>query len=211
MFDIIDNILNGRWFKEPSPFQSHLERGHPKLCVITGQNTTGKSVLRKIIHNHYYDRNIEYMSISQEQKCSGSGIERVLIYGTEQDESTGYNSVKTILKAIQTGQSRENPFAIMLDEPEIGCSEETQAGIGLKLVKEIDTMPNLDGLYVVTHSRQLVKNLISIKPTHWHLGNKLSLEEWLERDIVPANLEALLVEGKEKWHAVNKMRKIQNK
>jgi hypothetical protein len=207
MFDVIDDIVAGKWFKQPSPFRCVVEKGHPKLCVITGPNTSGKSLLRKVIHNRYADRKMEYMAVSQEQRCASHGIQRLLIYGTETDESTGYNSVKMLLKAFQTGQSREKPFAIMLDEPEIGCSDETQAGIGLRIAREIDTMPNLHGMFVVTHSRQLVKNLIqTIQPTHWRLGEDgLNLEQWLNRDVVATDLDALLSDGKEKWHAVHKM------
>ena len=207
MFDVIDDIVVGRWFKSPSPFRCAVEKAHPKLCVITGPNTSGKSLLRKVIHNRYHERKMEYMAVSQEQRCSSTGIQRLMVYGTETDESTGYNSIKMLLKAIQTGQAREKSFAIMLDEPEIGCSDETQAGIGLRIASQIDTMPNLHGMYIVTHSRQLVKYLLqTVKPTHWRLGEDgLSLEQWANRDVAPTDLDALLAEGKEKWHAVNAM------
>ena len=123
MFSLIENILNGRWFKEPSPFRCKLEKNHSKLCVITGPNASGKSLLRKILHNHHHDKKIEYIVTSQEKRCASSGIERVLIYGSDEDESTGCNSIKTLLKVIKTGKSRESSFSIMLDEPEIGCSQ----------------------------------------------------------------------------------------
>lgn len=80
----------------------------------------------------------------------------------------------------------------MLDEPEIGCSEETQAAIGLKVASTIDSMSNLHGMYIVTHSRLLVKHLCqTVKPTHWRLGDDgLSLDQWVCRDVTPIDLDA---------------------
>src|ERR1700753_1086144 len=100
MFEIIDGILAGRWFQGLSPFRCVVDKAHPKLCIITGGNVSGKSLLRKVIHTQYSSRKIEYISVSQEARCSSSGIERAFIYGSEEDESTGYNSVKTLLAAI---------------------------------------------------------------------------------------------------------------
>lgn len=208
MIDIIKGIVEGRWFKEPSPFRCSLQIGHPKLCVITGKNASGKSVIRKILHNHHDDHKLKYMVLSQEGRCASGGFERLFLYGTEKDESTGYNSVKMLLKAIQSGQSWEQPFGMMIDEPEIGCSEETQAAMGLRIARDFDTLPQLNGMFIITHSRQLVKNLLSVKPTHWRLEEDgLSLEQWVEREVVPCDLEALLSEAKEKWHLVNAMTK----
>ena len=211
MYDVIDAVATGRWFKEPAPFRCIVQKAHPKLCVITGPNMAGKSLLRKVIHNQYHDRQMEYISVSQEQRCSSTGLQRLMVYGTETDESTGYNSIKMLLKAFQTGQAREKPFAVMLDEPEIGCGEEVQAAIGLRIAREINTMPNLHGLYIVTQSREMVRSLLQglkaedkVQPTHWRLSEDgITLEDWTTRVVVPCDLEALLALGKENWHAVS--------
>jgi predicted ATPase len=206
MIDFIDDIVAGRWFKSPSPFRCVVQKAHPKLCVITGPNTSGKSLLRKVIHNRYADRKWHYINLSQEGRCNSNGGLRLFVYGTETDESTGYNSVKMFLKMIQSGQSYENPFGVMLDEPEIGCSEEVQVAIGQRIVRDLDTMPNLHGLYIVTHSRELVRSLLPLNPTHWRLSEDgMTLEQFVNRTVAPVDLEELLAVGKERWHAVHQV------
>lgn len=206
MNDFITDIISGRWFKEPSPLRCDVQYGHPKLCVITGPNTSGKSLLRKIIHNRYSERKWQYVNVSQEGRCASSGIQRLFLYGTETDESTGYNSVKMLLKAIQSGQSYEKTFGMMLDEPEIGCGEEVQGALGVRIARDIDTMPNLHALYIVTHSRELVRHLLPINPTHWRLGgDNMTLEQFVERPVILADLDEVLATGKERWHAVHQV------
>lgn len=212
MNDFITDIIDGRWFKEPSPFRCDVQCGHPKLCVITGPNTSGKSLLRKVIHNRYADRKWQYINLSQEGRCDSKGGMRLFVYGTETDESTGYNSIKMFLKMIQSGQSYENPFGVMLDEPEIGCSEEVQAALSLRIIRDLDTMPNLHGLYIVTHSRELARHLLPINPTHWRLGGDgVTLQQFVDRPVVPADLEEVMTVGKERWHAVHQVIKAGKK
>ncbi len=207
MFDLIDGVNDGRWFKEPSPFRCVVQKADHRVCVITGPNVAGKSLLRKVLHNHYEDAKISYKAISQEGRCASVGIQRLLVYGTEQDESTGYNSVKMLRKMVQSSQEYKDQHAFMLDEPEIGCSEETQAGMGDWLGQMVPTMTNLHTLFVVTHSRLFVKYLLRhLIPTHWRLSEDgMTLDQWVCREIVPTDLEEMVEMSKERWHAVNTM------
>jgi len=95
---------------------------------------------------------------------------------------------------------------IMFDEPEIGCSEETQAGMGIRIAKELDTLVHLREMYIVTHSRQLVKQLLPLNPTHWRLAEDgMTLQQFVEREVVPTDLDALKEEGLVKWRIVEKI------
>ena len=153
MLELVRDIAASRWFQDPSPFRCCVQPVHPRLCVITGPNASGKSLVRKILAARYQQNHVEYIHTSQEKRASSSGIQRVFIYGDEAEDSTGFNSVKMVLTAIRTGQGREKPFGLMLDEPEIGCSEETAAAIGIRVARDLETMTHLDGLYIITHSR----------------------------------------------------------
>lgn len=208
MHDMIKTISEGRWFSEPSPFCCAVQYAHPKICIITGPNMSGKSLLRKILHARHHDAGMFYAHFSLAGRTSG-GIGSCMMYGSEQDESTGYNSIGTIEGAFRTGVKQEEPFGMTLDEPEIGCGEELQAAFGLKIQKEWDTMPQLHGLYVITHSRQIAKYLLPLNPTHWRLATDgLTLEQWIHRPIVPVqSLEELKTIGIDRWRQVEKMLK----
>jgi hypothetical protein len=122
LHDILGIVEKTRWMGENSPIIANIRYSNPKVCVITGPNVSGKSLLRKIINVHHRENKVEFIHLSQAGRCE-SGIMKSMIYGNEQDDSTGYNTLKTMLTAIKTGISRENSFTLFFDEPEIGCSE----------------------------------------------------------------------------------------
>lgn len=203
----IDSVIKSEWFSFPSPFRATYTAKNPRVCVITGGNASGKSLLRKLIYNEYQDNKTELMHISQAARCR-SGIVRGFMYGSEEDESTGFNSTKTILKLIQTANSRDNQYGILLDEPEIGCGEELQAGLGFRMMCAIkDSCKNMDTCFVISHSKQFVQQLFALNPSHIHLMSSphdyMSLTNWCKRDIVPLmDLEGLVVRNHAGWQFV---------
>lgn len=207
MIEMLEQVAEGPWFTGDSPFRASLQPAESRVCVITGPNSSGKSLVRKILYGLYEDAGIEYMHTSQAARSRG-GIHRAFIYGTEEEDSTGYNSVRAVLKAIQTGQGREKPFGLMFDEPEIGCSEEVQAAIGDRIGRELDSLTNLHGLYIVTHSRVLVQRLMEhVNPTHLRLGGDdtgIWTLAYRELGSLP-ELEEVVKRGKEGWSAVQRV------
>lgn len=195
---MLDLIKDTKWFS--GPMKMHIHQGNEKLVVVTGSNASGKSLLRKILTNRYKDKNIEVIHLSMSSRAS-SGFERVVIYGSEDDDATGYNSIKTFLKAIETSISRTNEHIIIFDEPEIGCSDEVAMALGQRLFDNINSM-TCKVVYVISHSRKLVEQLAPFNPTHISLGVDQSLQDWLKRDIIPANLEQVLETGRINWKFV---------
>jgi len=162
-----------------------------------------------MLSSYHYKDKIEFMSTSQSERCSreSNGIQRAVIYGSESDDSTGYNSIKILKKMIQTLAERTTPFSALLDEPEIGCSEEAQAAIG-HLVASSDFLSNqcLKGIFIISHSRLVVKHLLGLNPTHVCLTDQpYSLEEWVNREVVPANIEDILTRNIDNWRSVQKL------
>lgn len=187
------------YFNGPLTFS--YEPGSGPLVVVTGRNASGKSVLRKFLTGVYGDKGVLFMDTSMQDRCSASGLKRAMMYGSEEDESTGYLSVRSVLKALQTSQGNERDHVLFLDEPDLGLSEEAAAGIGRRLADYSNSPgPKCLGVYVVTHSRPLVRQLVwGTAPHHFRLGDDSLLRDWLDRDVVPADLDALLKEGKETW------------
>ena len=70
-------------------------------------------------------------------------------------------------------------------------------------------MPQLHGLYIITHSRQVAKQLLPLNPTHWRLSKDgMTLQEWVDRPVVPVeSLEELKTMGHDRWCQVEKMLK----
>lgn len=211
MLDIIKDISESRWFEDPSEFRCTLTTSNPKLCVITGPNASGKSLVRKVIYGRARENQIEVMYFSQSARCTG-GIARAFIYGDDSEDSTGRNSADLILKANKTGLSREKPFYFVFDEPEIGCGEELQAAIGMKLATMVDSIPQMLGMFVVTHSREVVKQLLPSSPTHWRLDQDgLTLEQWVTREVIPVSIEELSDLNFRRWRIVEAMTKNDKK
>lgn len=201
MLEILQDVLNGNVFKEH--FKCSLQPAHNKLCIITGPNASGKSLLRKIVHVHYQRRKLFLLHLSQAARSTG-GFGRCMVYGSEDDDSTGYNSINVFLKSFDNANKAE-PTGLLIDEPEIGCSEEVQLAMGLHLATRIQELPMLHGCYVITHSRLFVQSLLHLKPTHFRLGDDMTLEQWVNRPIHPANLQEVLDRGIAGYRLVHKI------
>lgn len=201
-----DEITHCDWFTNDSPFRMNFKQNNPKLCVITGNNASGKSLLRKLIYNEYLDRKVELMHLSMAARCR-SGMHRVFLYGSEEDQATGHNTAKGILDAIKTSKSRDKPHSLLFDEPEIGCSDELAAGIGFNLATALPTLDKLECCYVISHNRYLINQLSPLNPSHVHLmSNKhdyISLQDWLDRPVNPVYvLKTVIDQGVSGWRYV---------
>ena len=76
---------------------------------------------------------------------------------------------------------------LVIDEPEIGMSEESQLGLAnyLNKIKD-DTLSRNYGLLVITHSRTLVAN---VESDYFINIEGLTKDEWLNRVIIPTDFE----------------------
>lgn len=173
------------------PIDAKFDIGNEKLVIVTGENATGKSFIRRIYQSAIKLKKQEVIHLSQEGRSS-SGIARAFVYGDESYNSTGSNTAHTITTGINTCQGRENPHYIIWDEPDIGLSEKYAGGAGVAIRKFVENLPKFtQGVVVITHSKALVRQLLPINPSHLRLGGCPKIEEWINRVEEPGDLEEL--------------------
>ncbi len=182
----------------------HLYEDNPKLCIIIGPNASGKSLIRKVMTAEYHYSKKFLLHLSQEARTT-SGIPRAFIYGTEEYDSTGYNSIRTFITAIENIKVKTEPTGLFIDEPEIGCSEDVQLSLGEHLAKEFDSMTSLDCCYVVTHSKAFVEPLMSLNPSCLSLVENLTLESWLDKKPTSVDLQQVIKNGQDMWRKIEKI------
>jgi energy-coupling factor transporter ATP-binding protein EcfA2 len=184
------------------PVKCHYYPGDERLLVVTGENASGKSLVRRALTKFSRQDGLQVMDISPEGKARG-GIVGAMIYGTEEDRSTGSNSARTIKKAIQTARARQEPHLIVLDEPDAGLSDEYAAGAGQAIAEFCASCPEMTKMVVVvSHRRALVSELASVSPSQLCLGGCPPLKEWLSRPVLAKSLEQLLEADKKMFGSV---------
>ncbi|MFW6220000.1 MAG: hypothetical protein ACOC33_04095 [bacterium] len=184
------------------PIQVKFDVGNENLVLITGDNATGKSFVRRLYQSVIKLNNTETIHLSQQGRCS-SGIPSLLIYGDETHDSTGNNTVNTIFGGINTCKSRNNKHYIIWDEPEIGLSEKYAGGVGVEIKKFVEDLPKLtQGVVIITHSKPLVKQLLPINPSHLRLGNCPNLTEWINKIEEPGDLNELRERNRQTYKAI---------
>jgi len=191
--DLLKN--SALWNNEDLPFKATLQKGSPKLMVVTGENSTGKSFFVECLRSWAkFHSKIATISVSiRERSGSGmfdmAGFRRSMMFGDECEQSTGATSVQVLGAAFNTAASRvtesKTPSLLVLDEPELGLSEGYACAMGTYLVSKFNELPDkICGVVVVTHSRGLVQALqeeLGTVPTFVKLGAPLTLAQWLEQ------------------------------
>jgi len=172
-----------------------------RVVVVVGSNACGKSLFRKAINQKLSENEDLFVTHFSQEGRSKGGFERIFLYGSESDESTGYLTVSSLIRNFN--KDRNSPWVTICDEPEIGLSEESQSGLGIWLhdKMEKDTLSNLLGIVVITHSRHIVSALSKCKEFIFlDLDGLYSThKEWLERKILPIRPETIKTKGLTRW------------
>jgi predicted ATPase len=169
-----------------------------KVTVLTGSNSSGKSVVRKLLGLRMMEKlgldNSPVATISMEKRtngCSslmGTGLDNIM--SDLPWDSTSNASVHNVISMMNSlvikedKRSRDEKKAfIVIDEIEIGMSREMQVGICNYLNEIFEKyLDNCYGVVVITHSETIVKNL---KHDVFLNIDGMTEDEWLNREIVP--------------------------
>jgi len=172
--------------------------GTGKLVLFLGENASGKSFARRVVTAIVRENDTECIHISMQARAAdpmmGGGI-RSFVYGTEEWQSTGENSVGTVLGGIRTCLGREGPHVMFWDEPDIGLSDSWAAGVGVAVRDFVRDATDLTkAVFVVTHSKPLVSQLAELNPYVVFFGDgelPEDLKAWTDRPIVARDIETL--------------------
>jgi hypothetical protein len=205
---LIREVIDGfTLFEGPSPaIPHHVAYGRNPLAVVVGGNAAGKSVFRRFAGKICRDRKTEFIGLSMEARAGGSmGVVKAFVYGDESSQATGACSAGLITTGIRTCRGRSSGHVIFWDEPDTGMSDELAAGSGrLILDLALEKPEHTKAIFVVSHNRYLVRELLAANPHYVHLGSNPcgSLKEWCDRPVEPADPQAVMDEGLERFRRI---------
>jgi len=176
------------WTEAQCPFSPAFSVSDPKLLVIAGANAAGKSLFFQFLAAWLHKQKILPVTISiRERSGSGTsdvgGMRRAMMFGSEEQQSTGLTSLRVVRTGFRNVADRS--AALMLDEPDMGLSEDYARAFGEFLVQEHRTALEANaayaGLVVVTHSRNLVAGMLAqgVSPSFCAAGMAADLGAWL--------------------------------
>lgn len=171
-----------------------------KVTILTGGNACGKSVIRKqlalIIPDKLDAEGISHgkstVASASMQLRTESKPEWGAFSSITHDSPWSATSDATLNMINQLFRNSSDPRYIIIDELEIGMSEELQIGFCNMLNKKFpEILEKNFGVMVITHSRHVVNTL-----NHDNFMNieGMTEDEWINREIVPIDPEDL-----EKW------------
>ena len=173
-----------------------------KVTILTGSNGSGKSMIRKQLpflmrdklglESHKDTRGM-ITSTSMDAR-TGSNPEWGGLSGIMRDTewiATSQDTLHSLDGLFKTTMKSDKCKYIVIDEFEIGCGEETVLALCHfinKNVKELLDAGKIEGAMIITHSRLGVEHI-----DHDRFINidGMGEDEWLEREIVPTDLDKL--------------------
>jgi hypothetical protein len=194
--------------KVPVPHLWIPAKSESNLVILVGDNASGKSVARRIISQicREVEPRIEPMAVSMQGR-TGGGMANAFIYGDEGFESTGQVSARTVTTGIATCRNRKNPHMVFWDEPDLGLSDSWAAGVGVAIAEFSQSLPEMTkGVFVVTHSKALVTQLLSVPHHYVHFGDDkkhpADLTAWCNKPVRSRSIEKLADISRKRYQAI---------
>ena len=197
--------------REPAAIAYHRSPGKGPLVLIVGENASGKSLARRLIALLCQKHSVECIGISmQGRRNVAYNIGLSFVYGSEDYQSTGENSVGTVLGAIRTAKARTKDHVVFWDEPDLGLSDAWAASVGAAIRKFAqEPVAHTRAIFVVTHSKALVAQLLEALPHFVYFGDErnppTTAAKWLTSDIVVRDLETLPKLSHARFKAIQKI------
>ena len=189
---LYDAEMNGEMvFKD-----TFVQDNKSKVIIIYGDNASGKSLFAQLFEASLRSpkdksKKIPVRAAAMRNRTM-SGMEKAIIFGDENDQSTGETSVSVAEKCLRCTYNEPCAVAI-LDEPDVGLADRFQDAFGMHIASEAKKFKD-HGLILISHSRLLINAFLKYyeQPVSL-LGicTTLNYEEWAA-DRPNATLEELL-------------------
>jgi hypothetical protein len=183
-----------------------------KILFVVGSNASGKSLVGRIVELVASEEKIPKRSCSMRNRTSGEFGQR-LVFGSEDDSSTGENSVHASIIGLKSTVDSEKSAVLVLDEPDLGLADEYSAALGQHIARTVNEHHEKLGLIVViTHSHPLIDAAITeltVPFSKMHVGDaSISFDEWRARPFQAATIEELMNlkhKSRDTWCRVQKL------
>lgn len=182
-----------------------------KLTILTGSNGSGKSLIRKQLCFKLANKvdGADYRSITADvsmQRRTESNLNLGAMGGFMHDDPWNPTSLSTF-QFIETlfntfNKNDEHKRYLIIDEPEIGMSKESQLGFINWFKKQISSLlENTLGIMLITHSELIVEQLKELA-VFLNIDSDCTADEWINREIIPTDFEKLAEDAHELYLAV---------
>ncbi|CAH7393938.1 conserved hypothetical protein [Vibrio chagasii] len=178
-----------------------------KAVVIYGDNCSGKSFIAKFLDSVMRQTHKVAVRSASVGNRVGGGVENVMIYGNEKEESTGVTSFKVMNLGLKSTSETRGSAMMILDEPTLGMSPRYSRATGTYVATKFNDMDDDKFIVVISHEVEFIKSFIKTcsKPV-CGLGveTELNLDDWLNSDIEAPieELESLSDTANDKWRAI---------
>jgi ABC-type dipeptide/oligopeptide/nickel transport system ATPase component len=177
-----------------------------KVTVLTGKNGSGKSLVRKLLAYYIAEKlgkedpkglvNGVSMQSRTQKKYEFSALSSLGI--DDPANPTGLETIDNNILPLFKSLENEGSRFLVIDEPEIGAGEELVAAI-VNILNDLISTTNHNGVLIITHNRYVVNNL---KVDLFINMEGMSKDEWLNRPIIPTNIQEFKDESLALWRYV---------
>ena len=167
-----------------------------RAIILTGPNGSGKSLVRKQISFRLKNDNkkgkVQQVSMQLRTGANMFGL-GAFVHDSDWDSTSGhtYYLVSSLIESCIKEKSEDY---IVIDEPEIGMSKESQLAVAHLIRDNIDAiLGNNLGLMVITHSEVIVKELKDVCDFKYLDIDRqdMTADEWINREITETNFDEL--------------------
>ena len=195
MFEITDEIIDEHIDKIVDTLDV-ITKKEKKLTVLVGPNGVGKSLIRKQLGVRFHDKYPKDRGIVKQVSMqlrtelrSEWGALACAAHDSEYEPTSmsTYDLIKRVFGAVEESKRTY----LVIDEPDIGMSLESQLGIASYMKEMYDShIDKLLGMLVITHSADIVKYLVENGADFLYVGyNFVSFDydAWVNREVIPTD------------------------